>query len=90
MSRVTVDVELGDYDESTSLWKGGERSGVVKKVRGGFLAMNATSGLSQKMEGGTIIANAIGNPRKVGENAKFFSFLRSAYDRELRFPRSFL
>ena len=51
-----------------------------QRVRGGFLAMNQSSCLSQKTGSETTIAKSIGNPRNVGERAKFCSLhLRPAY-----------
>ena len=70
-------MELDNYNESRSMKKGASE----KRLRGRFLSMNVSSCLSLKTGGGTIIANSIGDPRKVGERAKLFSLhLPTAYD----------
>ena len=82
MVRVTFKVEMEDYDESKSL----RRKRQVKRVRAGFLAINASSRLWQKTGGKDIIAKSIGNPCKEGERAKLCSLhLSTAYNQELRF-----
>ena len=60
-----------------------------QQVRGGFLAMNESSCLSQKTGSETTIAKSIGNPRKVGERAKVCSLnLRTSYDQVVRLSRA--
>ena len=62
-----------------------EKGASEQRVRAGFLAINTSSCFSQKTGRKTIIANSIGNPRKVGERAKLCSLhLPTAYDKELR------
>ena len=63
-----------------------EKGESVQQVRAGFLAMNASSRFSQKTTRETIIAQSIGNPRKVGERAKLcFMHLSTVYDKDIRF-----
>ena len=64
-----------------------EKGASEQRVRGGFLAMNESSCLSQKTGSETTIAKSIGNPLNVGERAKFCSLhLRPAYYQEIRLP----